>query len=128
MIKYYDFRKEAYNIYNNKYSFKIESNTFSNIYYTWRKNLNLFSKFSIFNNKYTKDNEIFLRDYSFKYIYNKKGNKLIEHEHVIFISNFFIKKLGESDHYYIDGTFVFPKGFKQMLIILTKDRLTRALY
>ena len=39
MIKYYDFRKEAYNIYNNnKCSFKIESKTFSNIYYTWRKN------------------------------------------------------------------------------------------
>ena len=90
--------------------------------------LNLFSKISIFNNKYTKDNEIFLRDHSFKYICNKKDNKLIEHQHVIYISNFFIKKLGESDHYYIDGTFVFPKGFKQMLIILTKDRLTRALY
>lgn len=69
-----------------------------------------------------------MRDYSFKYIYNKKCNKLIEHEHVIFISNFFIKKLGESGHYYIDRTFVFPKGFKQMLIILTKDRLTNKRY
>ena len=63
-----------------------------------------------------------------KFIYNKKGNKLIEPEHVIYISNIFIKKLGESEQNFIDRTFVFPKGFKQIIIILTKDMITQKRY
>ena len=48
----------------------IIENTFSNIYYNWRKNSNLFNKYSIFSNKFTKEGKIYLRDYSFKLIYN----------------------------------------------------------
>ena len=122
MITYHDFLKEALKIYDkNNCSFEIKNNTFSNLYYNWRKESNIFTKFSVFNNKYTNNNEIFLRDYSLKTIYSKSGKKVIFHEHMIFISNYFIKKLRDSEHFYIDGTFVFPKGFKQLIVILYYD-------
>ena len=44
------------------------------------------------------------------------------HEQIIFISNYFIKKIRESEHYNIDGTFVYPQGFQQLIIILYYDR------
>ena len=53
-----------------------------------------------------------------KVIYSKSGKKLIYHEHIIFISNYFIKKLRVSEHFYIDGTFVYPSGFRQLIVIL----------
>ena len=54
LIKYSDFRKNASELYEKtKCNFTIENYTFSNIYYNWRKNSNLFNKFSIFSNKYT---------------------------------------------------------------------------
>ena len=33
----------------------------------------------------------------------------------------FYKKLRESEYFYIDGTFVYPKGFKQLITILYYD-------
>ena len=45
----------------------------------------------------------------------------MEHEHIIYISNFLIKKLQEAIHYYIDGTFIFPKPFKQLIVIQYLD-------
>lgn len=63
LITYHDLFKESYKIYNtNKCSFEISTYTFSNIYYNWRKASNLFNKFSIFSNKYTNNNELYLRD------------------------------------------------------------------
>ena len=107
------------NIYNkNKCSFDIKSNTFSNIYYNWRKNSNSFNKFSIYEHTLTNNKMVFLRDYTYKTIYTKDGKSNINHEHIIYISNFYIKKLRESKHFYIDGTFVNPNGFKQFIVIL----------
>ena len=118
-ISFHDFIKEAENIYNkNKCSFDIKSNTFSNIYYNWRKNSNSFNKFSIYEHTLTNNKKPFLRDYTYKTIYSKDGKSIINHEHVIYISDFYIKKLRESKHFYIDGTFVNPKGFKQLIVIL----------
>ena len=122
LIKYSDFRKNASELYEKtKCNFTIENYTFSNIYYNWRKNSNLFNKFSIFSNKLTKEGKIYLRDYTFKLIYNSNGKQLFEHEHIIYISSYFIRKLRAAEHFYIDGTFVFPNGFKQLLVILYKD-------
>ena len=53
--------------------------------------------------------------------YNKSNKSLFQHEHDIFISDYFIKKLNRSKHFYIVGTFVFPKGFKQLIVILYLD-------
>ena len=56
LIKYTDFRILASGIYEkNNFKFSIENYTFSNIYYTWRKNSNIFNKYSIFSNKLTKE-------------------------------------------------------------------------
>ena len=55
LIKYSDFRKNASEFYEKtKCNFTIENYAFSNIYYNWRKNSNLFNKFSIFSNKFPK--------------------------------------------------------------------------
>ena len=122
-ISYHDFIKEGEIIYNqNKCSFDIKTNTFSNIYYNWRKNSNSFNKFSIYDHTLTNNNKPFLRDYTYKTIYSKDGNSIINHEHVIYVSDFYIKKLRESKHFYIDGTFVYPKGFKQLIVILYYDQ------
>ena len=75
----------------------------------------------MFDNGKTKNNEIFLRDYSYTTIYNKSGNSQFIHEHMIFVSNYFIRKLRESKHFYIDGTFLYPKGFSQLIVILYID-------
>lgn len=50
------------------------------------------------------------------------------HEHVIYISNFIIKKLLYSSHYYIDGTFVIPNGFRQLIVILYYDPFSKKRY
>ena len=46
---------------------------------------------------------------------------MFEHEHIIYISSYFIRKLRAAEHFYIDGTFVFPHGFKKLIAILYKD-------
>ena len=53
--------------------------------------------------------------------YNKSNKSLFQHEHAIFISDYFINKLNISKHFYIDETLVFPKGFKQLIVILYLD-------
>ena len=40
---------------------------------------------------------------------------------MIFCSDFFIKKLLDSHHWYIDGTFLRPEGFSQLIIIIYYD-------
>ena len=51
-------------------------------------------------------------------VYNKSNKSMFQHEHIIFISDYFIKKLNTAKHFYIDGTFVYPKDFKQLIVIL----------
>ena len=66
----------------------------------------------------TNNNKPFLRDYTYKTIYTKDGNSIINHEHVIYISDFYIKKLRESPHFYIDFALIKPIGIELTLIIL----------
>ena len=40
---------------------------------------------------------------------------------MIFISNFFIRKLNQANHWFIDGTFVYPSDFSQLIVILYRD-------
>ena len=48
VISFHDFAKKGRNIYNkNNCNFTFNKNTYSNIYYEWRKKSNSFSKFSI---------------------------------------------------------------------------------
>ena len=85
------------------------------------KNSKLFTKYNALENGLTKDNTYFLRDYSKTILYNTSGKNQFVHEHMIFVSNFFIRKLSNSKHWYIDGTFVYPEEFSQLIVILFKD-------
>ena len=50
------------------------------------------------------------------------------HKHIIWCSPFFMKKMQNATHFYIDGTFVRPEGFSQLLVILFYDNTTKARY
>ena len=76
------------------------------------------TKFYALENNKTKSNLFFLRDYSNTLLYNTNGKTLFNHEHFIFIFDFFIKKLYISEHWYIDGTFLRPKDFSQLIIVM----------
>ena len=92
VISFHDFAKEGQSIYDkNNCNFTVSKNTYSNIYYEWRKKSNSFNKFSIYNHKTTKNNKLFLRDYTYKILYGKTGKNTIEHEHIIYVSDFYIK-------------------------------------
>ena len=45
--------------------------------------------------------------------------------HVIYISDYFIKKLNNATHFYIDGTFIYPPDFKQLIVILYYDNIIK---
>ena len=121
-IRSSDFIEKANKFYNkNKCQFKIEKNTFKNLYYNWRNNSLAFKKYSAIENCLTNNEENYLRDYSYITVYNKSGKSQFIHEHMIFISNYFIKKLRNAVHLYIDGTFVYPDEFDQLIIILYRD-------
>ena len=98
---------------------------YSNIYYNWRKSSNVFKKSSIFDNQKTLDGNQFMRDYCITMLYKKNNKDVFQHEHIIFVSDYFIKKLYKSEHFYIDGTFIYPSDFKQMIVILYFDNEKR---
>ena len=117
-----DFIKKEFKLYDkSSCKFNVENYTFKNIHYTWRKNSLSFNKYSALEYPNTKENTPFLRDYSYITLYNASGKSLFIHEHFIFISNYFIKKLNQVEHLYIDGTFIFPPGFIQLIVILYRD-------
>ena len=100
---------------------RLKKDTLKNIYNSWKKKSNLFIKYSAIENNLTKDNNYFLRDYTNTLLYNKTGKNQFKHEHMIYVSIFFIRKLNSVRHWYGDGTFVYPKDFSQLIVILYKD-------
>ena len=99
-----------------------------NIYYSWRKETQLYKKTSIFIFTKTIDETEFLKDYNYTYLYNETGKSLFLHEHIIYCSAYFIKKLRTATHWYIDGTFIVPPNFKQMIVILYRDDISGKRY
>ena len=83
-----------------------------------------FTKYSAIANPETKDNSHFLRDYS----YYKSGKTRFIHEYMIFISNYFINKLGTAEYMYIDGTFLYPPEFNRLIVILFRDEFSGERY
>ena len=129
IIKYTEFKNKAIKFYyKNKCNFIIKNNTFKNIYYNWRKNNTIFKKYSIFEYNKTLTGNNYLKDYQYNYLYNKSGKTQFLHEHAIFCSDYFIKKLRNAKHWYIDCTFVVPPTFKQMLVIMYRDDYTGIRY
>ena len=122
IIKYTEFKSKAYKFYHkNHCNFTINTNTFKNIYYNWRRGNIIFKKYSIFEYNKTINGLEYLRDYKYTFLYNKSGKSIFLHEHAIFCSDYFIKKLRAARHWYIDCTFVVPPEFKQLLVIMYLD-------
>ena len=51
------------------------------------------------------------------------NNKEIIHKHILFFSDFDIKRFIASEHILIDGTFSYPKGYYQTIIIMYLDAI-----
>ena len=47
----------------------------------------------MFDNQYTLEGNQYLRDYNYTMLYNKDNISLFQHEHIIYVSDYFIKKL-----------------------------------
>ena len=108
-----DFKKYGKKLYLDiKLNFNLTQNYYPNLCYSLRKHSNIFKKYPIFDNQLTKESAQFLKDYCMTMLYNKTNNS--QFEHVIFISDYFIKKLNTALHFYIDGTFIYSsrKSYK----------------
>ena len=125
LIKYSKFILKANKLYYKKNcNFDIKENTLKNIYYNWRKKSMAYTKFYAFNNNLCKNKKVFLKEYRNLYLYKSNGKKQFNHEHFIFCSDFFINELNKSEHWYIDATFIYPPGFKELIVILYIDKDT----
>ena len=92
------------------------------MYYNWKKDNIIFTKFSVFASNKCLNGEIYMREYLSKYIYkNNYSEEQIQHEHIIFMSPFQIRRIAKSKHLYFDCTFVYPKEFMQLIVILYFD-------
>ena len=126
MITFHEFKVYAQNLYNEKnLELELNNSYYSNLYYNWRKKSRVFTKYSLFDNQFTDNGKQYMRDYTLTMLYNKNNKSQFQNEHVIYISDYFIKKLSFSTHFYIDGTFIFPKDFKQLIVILYYDDLLK---
>ena len=113
--------KELYN--KSDYDFELSENFYSNLYYNWRKSSYVFTKFSVFDNQLTLGKQQFLRDYFMTMIYNRNNKSMFPDDYIIYKSDYFIKKLYSSSHWYIDGTFIYPNGFRWLIVILYYDEI-----
>jgi hypothetical protein len=119
MISFRQFKSYADNeIKNNKLKISFNENKLKNIYYPFRNDTDIFKWTSLFFNNTTKDNKIYLRDFQQKYIYDDNKKEFYLHRHAIFSSTYHINNIIRTKHLYIDGTFIVPKEFTQLLIVL----------
>ena len=91
------------------------------MYYNWKKDNIVLTKFRVFSTNKCLNGEIYMREYLSKYIYkNNYSDEQIQPEHIIFIS-LQIRRIAKSKHLYFECTFVYPKEFSQLIIILYLD-------
>ena len=104
----------------NKY-FNLPEYHLKNLYQKHKKEINPINLSELFSySKEIKDLGEFARGYEETFLYNQNNEKF-EHKHIYFYSNFDFKRLYASEHISIDGTYVFPTGFCQTLIMLYYD-------
>ena len=69
LILFSDFMKRSSEIYrNNDYNFDLKKNFIKNLYYNWKKDNIIFTKFSVFNSNKALNGEIFMRKFVSTYI------------------------------------------------------------
>ena len=118
-----NFKKLALELYRgNDFKFDLKKSFIRNLYYRWKKDNIIFTKFSVFSTNKTINGEIYMCEFLIKSIYkNNNSDKQIQHEHIIFISPFQIRKIIKTPHLYIDCTFIYPQDFCQLIVILYYD-------
>jgi len=102
-------------------NFSIKDYYFKNTYYKIIKNLFPINSDDMY--KYANklpNNEDFARSY-FNTIILTNDNKKLEHKHMIFFSDYDIKRFIASENILLDGTFSYPKGYEQTLILMYMD-------
>ena len=110
-----------YKKFNCKNYFDLPEYHLKNLYQKHKKEINHTNLTELFSySKEIKDLGEFARGYEETYLYNQNNEKF-EHKHIYFYSNFDFKRLYASEHIAIDGTYVFPTGFCQTLIMLYYD-------
>lgn len=102
-------------------NFTIKDNYFKNTYYKIIKNIFPINSEDMFNyaNKLPND-EDFVRS-NISTIVLTNDNKKLEHKHMIFFSDYDIRRFIASEHILIDGTFSYPKGYCQTIILMYMD-------
>ena len=130
IINYKTFNKYAqtYFLEKKKFSFNLKANTIKNIFYSWKSTNNIFKWPMIFDNDKTLDGNIFMKNQVYKILYDDKNDKNIKHMYINYISDFFINILRNINHIYVDGTFICPNNFAQMLIVLGYDPIVEKKY
>jgi len=108
--------------YSNKYS-KIMPDDVKYLVKQIKEEMDYNTLIYAFKNSNTIDNQPFLRGHGLSYIYKNKENKRLEY--LLWISNSQVLRAINASHYYIDGTFdIVPKGFTQILVVMTNDPVT----
>ena len=114
---------KLYNMYNLKNIFICDKIYLKNLYYRiYRKYYQLNSENIYDYAEKLSNEENFCRYISMKQLLNKE-NKIINHKAMIFFSDFDIKRLAFSKHLLIDGTFIYPTGFLQTIVIMYYDEI-----
>ena len=121
-----DFISYGKNIYNNnnlENYFIIDDIYLKNIYYKIHKNILHLNLEDVYDYSKLNNNSNFCRCVTIKQLVTK-NKKSIEHKAIIFFSDFDIKRFKISEHILLDGTFIYPTGFMQTIILMYYDNIT----
>ena len=88
-----------------------KKNTFNNIFYEWWKKAKIFNWYSIFDNCYIIDTEIYLKDVVTPFLYTPNGKQMFWHRHIIWLSNFHLSRMIKSENFNFYGKFITEKNF-----------------
>ena len=104
-------------------NYEIKPSYFKNLYYKLYQTIFPSNSEEIYNYSLKLNNgEDFCRSIIISTIITREKKKF-EHKHILFFSDYDIRRLIASNHVLIDGTFSFPKGFSQTIIIMYLDTI-----
>lgn len=115
------FAKQKYIDNGFKKKFKMAPFHLKYIYQKFSKNLlpNNMSEIYEYANSFN-ELGVVCQSYEVKNILNDK-KEIIEHKHMIFFTEYDIKRIFSSEHILIDATYIFPVGFSETIIIMYYD-------
>lgn len=102
--------------------FKIDDIYLKNVYYKIKKNMLHINLEDVYEYSKFNNDKNFCRSIVIKQLVTKE-KKTIDHKAILFFTDFDIKRLIISEHILLDGTFIFPEGFMQTIIIMYYDIL-----